>query len=115
MCTGVNFGMLMMFCWWSLSFLHDWFSLLCLHGPNFAKSFVVGEQLRNRAIAMFHDLGVQVVTDHRFLDGSLPEQEEYNACYLGFTSGWDTLMFSLNFSFQPRLAYAVLTRSLQHE
>ena len=52
--------------------IYEWFSLLCSRGPAFGyfseptKSFVVvGEQFRTKAKALFHDLGVQVVTGHR--------------------------------------------------
>ena len=67
--------------------LHDWFSLLHLCGPGFGyypeptKSFiVVNEQWRHEANAVLGDLGIQVVTGHRFLGGffgSHREREEY--------------------------------------
>ena len=50
--------------------------VLCSQGPAFGyfpeptKSLVVvGEQFKTKAKALFHDLGVQVVTGHRCLGG----------------------------------------------
>jgi len=52
---------------------HNWFSLFCSHGSGFGyypepiKSFVVvNEQWMSKAAAIFGDLGVRVVTGHRF-------------------------------------------------
>jgi len=71
----------------TLSELHNWFNLLCSCGPSFSyypeptKSFVVvNEQWTGEAAAIFGDLGVQVVTRHRFLGGfigSSSERDEY--------------------------------------
>jgi len=80
--------------------LRDWFNLLRLCGPAFGyypeptKSFiVVNECWRNDTDALFGDLGVQVVTGHRFLGGFIGsqwEREEYveSKC----AGGWDMLM-----------------------
>jgi len=63
--------------------LCDWFNLLYSQGPAFGyyleptKSFtVVNEGWRNDANAVFGDLGVQVVTGHRFLGGFIGSHRE---------------------------------------
>ena len=63
--------------------LRNWFNVLYSRGPSFGyhleaiKSFVVvDEQWRSEAVAVFGDLGVQVVTDHRFLGGFIRSQSE---------------------------------------
>ena len=62
----------------TLSELHNWFDLLCSRGPSFGyhpeptKSFVVvNEQWRSEAVTIFGNLGIQIVTGHRFLGGFL--------------------------------------------
>ena len=67
----------------TLSELQNWFDLLCSHGPSFGyhtertKSFVVvNEWWRSEAVTIFGDLGIQVVTGHRFLGGFLGSRSE---------------------------------------
>ena len=67
--------------------LRNWFNLLCSCGPSFGyhpeptKRFVViNDRWKNEAAAIFGDLGIQVVTVHRFLGGfigSHSERDEY--------------------------------------
>ena len=78
--------MLMMLLPVDLLELRNWL-INCSHGPSFGyypeptKSFVVvNERWRRDAAAIFGDLGVQVVTGHRFLGGfigSHSERDEY--------------------------------------
>ena len=104
--------------------LRDWFNLLCSRGPAFGyypeptKSFiVVSERWRNEANAVFGDLGIQVVTGHRFLGGfigSHSEREEYVVSKVRRWVGHINVLAEAA-STQPQLAYAALTKSLQHE
>ena len=67
--------------------LRNWFNQLCSYGPSFGyypeptKTFViVNEQWKSDAAAVFGNLGVQMVTGHRFLGGfigSPKERHEY--------------------------------------
>ena len=71
----------------TLAELHNWFNLLCSHGPSYGyhpqptKSFVViNDRWKNEAAAIFGDLGIQVVIGHRFFGGfigSYSERDEY--------------------------------------
>ena len=104
--------------------LRNWFNVLCSRGPSFGyhpeptKSFiVVDERWRSEAVAVFGDLGVQVVTGHRFLDGFIGSQSEKDEYVMSKVRRWvghlDVLAEAA--STQPQLAYAALSRSLQHE
>ena len=106
--------------------LRNWFNLLCSRGPSFGyhpeptKSFVVvNDQWKNEAAAIFgdHDLGIQVVTGHRFLGGfiaSHSERDEYIVSKVQRWVGHLDLLPKAALT-QPQLAYAALSRSLQHE
>ena len=108
----------------TLSELRNWFDLLCSCGPSFGyhpeptKSFVaVNEWWRNEAVIIFLDLGIQVVTGHRFLGGFLGSHSERDEYVMSKVHKWvghvDVLAGSA--VTQPQLAYAALSRSLQHE
>ena len=108
----------------TLGELRNWFNVLCSRGPSFGyhseptKSFVVvDERWRSEAVAVFGDLGVQVVTGHRFLGGFIGNQSEKDECVMSKVHRWvghlDVLAEAA--STQPQLAYAALSRSLQHE
>ena len=63
--------------------LCNWFSLLCSRGSGFGyypepkTSFVVvNERWRSDVVAIFGNLGVQVVTGYRFLDGFIGRRSE---------------------------------------
>ena len=66
---------------------------------------------------MFGDLGVQVVTGHRFLGGFIESPREKDEYVLSKVDRWvrgiDVLSEAA--SSQPQLAYGALSRSLQHE
>jgi len=95
-----------------------------LHGPAFVyypkltKSFiVVNEKRRNDANAVFGDLGVQVVTGHRFLGGFIGnhrEREEYVVLKVCRWVGHINVLAEAD-STQPKLTYAALTIYLQHK
>ena len=104
--------------------LREWFNLLCSHGPAFGyhleptKSFVVvTDRWKNDAAAIFGDLGIQVVTGRRFLGdfiGSHCERDEYVMSKVRRWVGHLDLLSEAALT-QPQLAYAALSRSLQHE
>ena len=104
--------------------LRNWFNQLCSYGPSFGyypeptKSFVVvSERWKSDAAAVFGDLGVQVVTGHRFLGGFIGSPRERDEYVMSKVDRWmrhiDVLSEAA--STQPQLAYAALSRSLQHE
>jgi len=108
----------------SLPELCNWFNLLCSHGPSFGyypeptKSFViVNEQWMGEAAAIFGDLGVQVVTGHRFLGGFIGSCSERDEYVMSKVCRWVEHVDVLTKAAltQPQLAYAVFSRSLQHE
>ena len=78
---------------------------------------VVDEQWRSEAVAVFGDLGVQVVTGHRFLGGFIVSHSEKDEYVMSKVHRWvghfDVLAEAA--STQPQLAYAVLSRYLQYE
>ena len=98
--------------------------VLCLYGPAFGcypeptKSFIlVNERWRGEANTVFGDLGVQVVTGHKFLGGfigSHSEREEYVVSKVCRWVGHVNVLTEAA-STQRQLAYAALTKSLQHE
>ena len=103
--------------------LRNWFNPLCSHGPSFGyhpeptKSFVVvNERWRSEAVAIFEDLGIQLVTGHRFLGGSLRSHNERNEYVMFKVCKWvghvDVLAGAA--VTQLQFAYAALPRSLQH-
>ena len=86
--------------------------------PEPIKSFVVvNERWRSEAITIFGDLGIQVVTGHRFLGGFLGSRSERDEYVMSKVHKWvehvDVLAGAA--VTQPQLAYAALSRSLQHE
>jgi len=104
--------------------LHNWFNLLCSCGPNFGyhpeptKSFVVvNKQWTGEAAAIFGDLGVQVVTGHRFLGGLIESSSERDEYVMSKVYRWvehvDVLAKAAGT--QPQLVYAAFSRSLQHK
>ena len=104
--------------------LRNWFNVLYSRGPSFGyhpeatKSFVVvDEQWRSEAVAVFGDLGVQVVTGHRFLCGFIVSHSEKDEYVIYKVHRWvghfDVLAEAA--STQPQLAYAALSRYLQYE
>ena len=107
----------------TLSELHDWFDLLCSHGPTFGyhpeltKSFVfVHERCRSEAVTIF-DLGIQVLTGHRFLSGFLGSHNERDEYVMSKICKWVRHVYVLPGAAvtQLQFAYGVLSRSLQHE
>ena len=103
--------------------LHNWFNQLCSYGPSFGyypeptKRFVaVNERWKSDAAAVFGDLGVQVVTGYRFLGGFIGSPKERDEYVMSKVDKWvrhiDVLSEAA--SSQPQLAYAALSRSLQH-
>ena len=104
--------------------LRDWFALLCSRGPAFGyfpeptKSYVVvNKRWKNEATAIFGDLGVQVVTGHRFLGGFIGSHDEQEEYVLSKVRKWvgHVNVFAEAALTQPQLVYAALTKSLQHE
>ena len=74
----------------------------------FTKSFVVvDERWRSEAVAVFGDLGVQVVTGHRFLVGFIGSQSEKDEYVISKVRRWVGHL--------DVLAEAASTQSLQHE
>ena len=106
-----------------MSELHNWFDLLCSRAPSFGyhpeptKSFVVNERWRSEAVTIFGDLGIQVVTGHRFLGGFLGSYSDRDEYVMSKVRKWvehvDVLAGAA--VTQPQLTYAALSRSLQHE
>ena len=101
--------------------LHKWFNLLCSRGPGFGyhpepiKSFVVvNDRWKNEAAAIFGDLGIQVVTGHRFLGGFIGNHSERDKYVTQRWVGHLDLLSEAALT-QPQLVYAALLRSLQHE
>ena len=101
--------------------LCNWFDLLCSRGPSFGyhpeptKSFVVvNEQWRSEAVAILGDLGIQVVTGHRFRGGFLGSHSERDEYVMSKVRKWvghvDVLAGAA--VTQPQLAYAALGFSL---
>ena len=76
-----------------------------------------GQRWRSEAVAVFGDLGVQVVTGHRFLGGFIESRSEKDEYVMSKVRRWvghlDVLAEAA--LTQPQLAYAALSRSLQHE
>ena len=108
----------------SLRDILDWFSLLCSRGPAFgyfpepSKRFVVvGEHCKSEAEALFRDLGVIVVTGHRYLGGFIGDLNQRNVFVRKKVDGWvnHVHVFGDIAHTQPQLAYAAVLRSLQHE
>ena len=78
---------------------------------------VVNERWKKEAAAIFGDLGVQVVTGHRFLGGFIGSQCGRNEYVISRVCRW---VWHINVlaqaaSTHPQLVYAAFTRSLQHE
>ena len=99
--------------------------VLCLRGPAFGyypeptkNCFIlVNEKWRGEANTVFGDLGAQVVTGHRFLGGFIgnhSEREEYVVSKVCRWVGHVNVLTEAT-STQPQLAYAALTKFLQHE
>ena len=108
----------------SLENIQEWFSLLCSKGPAFGyfpeptKSFiVVGEQFMTKAKALFHDLGVRVVTGYCYLGGFIGDLQGREVFVCTKVNRWVNYVrtFSDIALTQPQLAYTAVTRSLQHE
>ena len=100
----------------SISFVHMVLVLATILKST--KSFVVvNERWKSDAAAVFGDLGVQVVTGHRFLGGFIGSPMERDEYVMSKVDRWvrhiDVLSEAA--SSQPQLAYTVLSRSLQHE
>ena len=102
--------------------LCTWLDSLCSRGPAFGyypeptKSFiVVNERWKKEAAAIFGDLGVQVVTGHRFLGGFIGSQYGRGEYVMSKVRRWvgHVNVLAQAASTQPQLAYAA--RSLQHE
>ena len=73
--------------------------------------------MENEAYAIFGDLGIQVVTGHRFLGGFIgnhSERDEYVRSKVRRWVGHLDLLSEAALT-QPQLAYAALSRFLQHE
>ena len=75
--------------------LCNWFNPLCSRGPSLGyhleptKSFVVvNERWRSKAVAIFEDLGIQVVTGHRFLGGSFRSHSEIDEYVMSKVCKW---------------------------
>ena len=107
-----------------MSELHDWFNLLHLRGPAFGyypeptkKFIVINEWWRGEANTVFGDLGVQVFTGHKFLGGFIESHSEREEYVVSKVCRWVVHVNVLTkaASTQPQIAYAFLTKSLQHE
>ena len=107
-----------------LSDLRDWFSLLCSRGPRYgyfpepSKCFVVVAPSRlSLAREVFGDLGVRVVTGHRFLGGFIGDSGDRQNFVLQKVLQWSGHVRTLAAvaSSQPQAAFAALTKSLQSE
>ena len=87
--NGHSCGMLMMLLPVELcqNYVSGLIYVLCSPGPSFgyhpeptASFVVINDQWKNEAAAIFHDLGIQVVTGHRFLGGFIgnhSKRDEY--------------------------------------
>ena len=104
--------------------LREWFNLLCSRDPAFGyhpkptKSFVVvTDRWKNEAAAIFGDLGIQVVTGRRFLGGFIGSHSERDEYVMSKVRQWVGHLDLLSEAAltQLQLAYAALSRSLQHE
>ena len=102
----------------------DWFSLLCSRGPAYGyfpeptKSlFVVDEHFHSEAESPFQDLGVCIVSGHRYLGGFIGDLNQRNAFVQMKASNWvkHVCVFSDIAAAQPQLAYVTVARSLQHK
>ena len=73
--------------------------------------------MENEATAIFGDLGIQVVTGHRFLGGFIGNHSERNEYVRSKVRRWVGHLDLLSEAAltQPQLAYAALSMSLQHE
>ena len=78
-----------------MSDLRNWFDLLCSRGPNFGyhpeptNSFVVvNERWRSEVATIFGDLGIQVVTGHRFLGGFLGSRSDRDEYVMSKVRKW---------------------------
>jgi len=104
--------------------LREWFLLLCSHGPNFgyfpepSKCFVVvaSSQLPV-ANDVLGDLGIRIVTGHRFLGGFIGDSGDRQNFVMQKVLNWSNHVraFAAVASLQPQGAYAALTKSLQSE
>ena len=106
----------------SLPDLHEWFFLVCSHGPAFGyfpeprKSvLVVNSHFKMEAKTAFYDLGVKVVAGNRFL-GRFIGDLSHNYVMSKIQKWMGHIKISSNVvTAQPQLAYAAFTKSLQHE
>jgi len=71
----------------------------------------------SEAAAIFGDLGVQVVTGHRFLGGFIGSHSERDEYVMSKVCRWveHVDVLAKTALAQPQLAYAVFSRSSQHE
>ena len=78
---------------------------------------MVDDRWKGEAAAVFGDLGIQVVTGHRFLGSFIGSHSERDEYVMSKVQRWVShldLLFEAALT-QPQLAYAALSRSLQHE
>ena len=107
-----------------LSDLHDWFLLLCSCGPHYgyfsepSECFVVVASNRlSLAMEVFGDLGIHVVTRHRFLGSFIEDSDDRQNFVLQKVHEWNghvRTLAAVALS-QPQAAFAALTKSLQSE
>ena len=104
--------------------LHSWLVKLLEIGPRYGyfpepnkSSLIVKESMLSYARSCFHDLGVNVVTNCRFLGGVIgdtPGKHSFVSRQVGEWSHYIDVLSSVAVN-QPQSAYIALTRSLQHE
>ena len=78
---------------------------------------VVNEWWRSEAVTIFGDLGIQVVTGNRFPGGFLGSHSQRDKYVMSKVRKWveHVDLLAVAAVTQPPLAYAALSRSLQHE
>ena len=104
--------------------LREWFDKLCEMGPDFGyypepekTILVVDSKDKTVADRLFVELGVTVVTGHRFLGGFIGDQEGNDEYVKQKVQKWVQCVESLTKAAesQPQAAHAALTKSLQFE
>ena len=79
--------------------------------------FVVYEHFHSEAESLFQDLGVCIVSGHRYLGGFIGDLNQRNAFVQMKANNWvkHVCVFSDIAAAQPQLAYVTVARSLQHK
>ena len=104
--------------------LYDWLALLCSRGPAFGYSpqpskcfVVVAAPFQHQAEDIFGDLGVRIVTGHRFLGGYIGDPAMRDDYVLQKVQQWCKYVrtFAAIASSQPQAAFVAVTKSLQFE